>query len=111
MQGKNIARNMQKFPLSGGPRESETKDIMRPIENESAIVNSLQGLETSPQILERGDSPSMRLIDDSADYLFSVMKGIEGKKSEDVRSICACASEIHKLMRLKLDLLKLKSLP
>lgn len=61
-------------------------------------------------------SPSMSLLDDSANHLYALMKGLHANAPEPetraydpdrVRAACLCASEIHKLMRLKLDAIRL----
>ena len=51
-------------------------------------------------------SPSMSLIDSSANLLFKTMSNVKVEEVYDIESICKCAKEIEKLMRLKYDVLK-----
>ena len=51
-------------------------------------------------------SPSMSLIDSSANFLFNTMQDVQVENIYDIDSICKCAKEIEKLMRLKYDVLK-----
>lgn len=60
-------------------------------------------------------SESMKLIDDSATHIFSSMKAITANQPDAsvrmlepdrVQSICMCADQITKLIRLKLDIKK-----
>lgn len=61
----------------------------------------------------------MNLIDESAHTLLGVMQAVRPSENADgsvasqldgaeIRSVCKCAREIEKLMRLKLEVLRLR---
>jgi hypothetical protein len=75
------------------------------------VIEQPQGpSEILPRRSDLVTSPSMNLIDDSARHLFETMLTI-GKKdkpdSADIKSVCLCAEQIHKLLRLKYDVLRI----
>lgn len=62
-------------------------------------------------------SQSMSLLDESANHMFDLMKGLHGNQPpasvkaydpERVNSAVACANTIYKIMRLKLDAIKVQ---
>jgi hypothetical protein len=79
--------------------------------NESLVVRS----ERLVQNFEMVESPSMNLLDASAEHMFGLMKGLHANQPapeirsfdpERVTAACACANTIYKIMRLKLDCIK-----
>jgi hypothetical protein len=102
-------------------RKADQRNIMNETNasNFSSDEPNVQNLPTStpPSTLTSlVKSPSMSLIDDSAQHLHSLMRGLHGNappaevkmfEPERVEAACKCASEIHKLMRLKYDVVKL----
>lgn len=62
-------------------------------------------------------SPSMSLLDDTANHLHSLMRGLHANQPEPeirafdperVNSACNCAKQIYSIMRLKLDAIKVQ---
>lgn len=62
-------------------------------------------------------SPSMALLDESANHMFGLMKGLHANQPpaeiraydpDRVNSAVACANTIYKIMRLKLDAIKVQ---
>lgn len=93
--------------------------IMKTTENtcdssDGLSAQKLPKLVEPYQILSSAESKLANLIDDSVLHLHGLMKGLHANQPADVKSYepariqsaCACASEIHKLLRLKFDVLK-----
>lgn len=78
-----------------------------PLENVNAAGLERGPLQTSSDgsSLERSDM--MNLINASGNFLFNTMKA-QANDADGVKNICVCAKQIKELMRLKLDVIKLK---
>lgn len=81
---------------------------------ESGEILPASSVETSRD-LQQESLVSLNLINDSASYLFDLMKGIGREaKSQDasrinpqlINAACNCGKQITSLLRLKLDVLK-----
>jgi hypothetical protein len=82
--------------------ESKTRIGMLPAISKQTSNGSAQLLPVSDVAI----SPSMSLIDSSANLLFETMKKVEVSEVYHIEAICECAKNIEKLMRLKFDVLK-----
>lgn len=103
--------------ISERDSELETEGITPIIESELVSANNSQmlalsqptNLERSPKLSSLVKSPSMNLIDDSAKHLFETMLDI-GKNGNptaaEINAVCRCADQIHRLLRLKFDVLR-----
>lgn len=79
-----------------------------PEENQNAAA-----MQTNPQqVYSDGSSKErsdlMNLINASGNFLFDTMKAQSNKDLEGVKNICVCAKQIKELLRLKLDVIKIK---
>lgn len=90
------------------PKESGTLNTIP----SQAPDGSLEILLPTLEILK---SPSMNLIDESANHIFDLMKGLSNNVPDSdvkrydpdrVNAAVACANSIYKFMRLKLDVIK-----
>lgn len=103
--------------IEGSPMEQKSNSGSEPsIRNPPSEVlepNSSSTLPTSEIIA----SESMSLLDESANHMFDLMKGLHANqpaaevKSYDpdrVNAAVACANTIYKIMRLKLDAIKVQ---
>lgn len=110
---------------SGTPRTVSPKPVSPPITIETIETGTESSEELKPQKpvksierLNNSDlvrSTSMNLIDDSAEHLLALMKGLHANQPaseikaydpDRVRAACQCADQIHKMMRLKFDVLR-----
>lgn len=86
--------------INGGPAPSENVD---------AAVMPAGHQQTSSDGSTRERSDLMNLINASANYLFSTMSAQPKNDVDSVKNICVCAKQIKELLRLKLDVIKIKS--
>lgn len=70
----------------------------------SSLVAQTGTLSPPPTPFEEARLESMNLIDESAKHLRDLMKSVTEKNSAGISAACNCASQIHKLIRLKLDI-------
>jgi hypothetical protein len=83
----------------------------------SSDITTVPSKNTLPSLPENSGlvrSASMNLIDDTTGHLFDLMKGLAKNQTKENLEIniglaCTCADQIHKLLRLKLDVLKVAS--
>lgn len=94
-------------------KKSETKQTI----GGPPLVVPAQNLEVISLNSEIIASPSMNLLDESANHMFGLMKGLHANQPpaeirsfdpERVNSAVACANTIYKIMRLKLDAIKVQ---
>lgn len=97
---------------------SKTGEVTLPIQNKSAnespknirpvtsaaIVRASKGL---PPTSAEGELLSMSLVDECANQLIEQMKSIKGHEYTEIKAACLCASEISKLVKLKLEAARL----
>jgi hypothetical protein len=79
-----------------------------PLENVNATATRISPSQISSDgsSLERSDM--MNLINASANHLFDTMKAQPNNDVDAVKNICVCAKQIKELLRLKLDVIKIK---
>jgi hypothetical protein len=91
------------------PNEPDTREH----HSEKSVLNISSLSPTSEMI----SSPSMSLLDESAQHMFALMKGLHANQPpaevrsydpERVNSAVSCANTIYKIMRLKLDAIKIQ---
>lgn len=89
---------------------SADSDLEQPSEVQREVSESPTNESSSnlPALSSVVNSPSMSLIDDSAKLLYDTMleTGKKEKSKDTVKEICQCAEQIHKLMRLKYDVIR-----
>lgn len=80
-----------------------------PLENVSAasITRNHRQVSSDGSSGERSDM--MSLINASANLLFDTMDAQQKNDPYTVQNVCKCAQQIKELMRLKLDMIKMKS--
>lgn len=100
--------------------EPKPNDIMKPtsLGGPSSLAPIAKSPEKSVAVLtplETAKSTLMSSIDDSGQHLIGLMKGLFANQPpsdvrsydpDRVRAACACADQVHKLMRLKYDVIK-----
>jgi hypothetical protein len=99
-------------------KQSDTARITLPAQvkieksfNAGTTAPSKSTLISSVENSDLVKSASMNLIDDTAEHLFDLMVSLEKDSNvhalhENVKVACHCADQIHKLLRLKLDVIK-----
>lgn len=109
-----------------GTKETESESL--PKSTSAVTGETLPALSAPPTGLLPADiSQSMKLLDESAAQMFSLMKRLNPQKSFDpdqreldenptklidvhrVQAACNCAKQIYSLARLKLDAIKLRA--
>lgn len=104
MQALERGRNVTQSGLE--PVKSSTVAKIAQRELGQNVKTSIGSAPSSVSMI----SPSMSLIDESAQCMFSVMGALEDRAKrgdvEAVRAACECAKQVTQLMRLKLDVLK-----
>lgn len=79
-----------------------------PLENVNAATMPTSPQQISSDGSSRERSDLMNLINASGNFLFDTMKAQSNKDIEGVKNICVCAKQIKELLRLKLDVIKIK---
>jgi hypothetical protein len=101
--------------LPTGPNDS-TSDA-EPTTDERRLAKLERTLSSTLPTSEMLASQSMNLLDESANHMFDLMKGLHGNQPpaeikafdpDRVNSAVACANTIYKIMRLKLDAIKVQ---
>ena len=86
------------------------------MQTESALVHSTDSKSPSTT-LDGTESPSMHLLDASCEHIYSLMKGLTANapdvnvraySPEIVNTACLCAKNIREIMKLKVEVMKIK---
>lgn len=116
---------MQERKAASPPKNTEPQTLQKPM---SAVVEIVASSEQPLALLEEKSSStppsseiiasqSMSLLDESANHMLDLMKGLHANQPpaevrafdpERVNSAVACANTIYKIMRLKLDAIKVQ---
>lgn len=120
--GERKTVSEQTPPKENGCANSVSAEASNQSGTESAIRNPPSVLlEPSTNVTAPSSeiiaSQSMSLLDESANHMFGLMKGLQANQPpaeirafdpERVNSAVACANTIYKIMRLKLDAIKVQ---